>query len=198
MIVSVRINTDKTNIDSVDEIINIFDVEGIRDKVNINLARVIAPTDACLEIEPTCLDVAEFAAKEVVFMKELKARGFTKHQQMSYPTIRLNHCCADNLSSFVIDYNGNMYKCYNDIGLAECAVGNICESFDAMDVLGKSSKYILNLPTKMEECKKCNLLPICMGGCPYNLSKGESCCSGVKYELDNILREKYKELVSNI
>mgnify|MGYP006946958879 FL=1 len=45
-----------------------------------------------------------------------------------------------------------------------------------------------------KECKKCNILPLCLGGCiiQYNLRAGA--CTYEKYELKNILISYIKHI----
>ena len=37
----------------------------------------------------------------------------------------MNHCIADACNGWVIDDTGKIYKCWNDIGISEKAIGNI-------------------------------------------------------------------------
>ena len=49
---------------------------------------------------------------------------------------------------------------------------------------------------KENKCKKCNILPLCLGGCPYNVMiKGQKNeCDAIKYNLESILMEYYNFL----
>ncbi|MDU5925118.1 MAG: SPASM domain-containing protein, partial [Finegoldia magna] len=102
-----------------------------------------------------------------------------------------NFCGADAVNSLVINSNGDLYKCWSDIGFVDRKIGNINDNFS-----GNTSMYydyMLYDPTEDEECKKCKLLPICMGGCPYqrvvNKKKG---CNRFKENMDDFMKKIVK------
>lgn len=83
-----------------------------------------------------------------------------------YPRRANNVCVACKINSFVIAPNGDLYKCWNEIGRKEFIVGNI-----------KNEKMITNYDLICEyavcrnkfndsRCLDCFLLPVCRGGCP--------------------------------
>jgi len=43
--------------------------------------------------------------------------------------------------------------------------------------------------TEDDKCKKCNLLPICMGGCPYERLVGIDRCMPYKYHIEELLKQ---------
>lgn len=58
-----------------------------------------------------------------------------------------------------------MYKCWNDIGIAENTMGSV---FDFSFGHSIAVKYMFKAdPLSSEECKECFLFPVCCGGCPY-------------------------------
>ena len=95
-------------------------------------------------------------------------------------------------NSFVIDADGLMYKCWNDIGISERSVQRIGEA-------GVNEKqlyrYMLFDPTEVEPCRSCKYLPICMGGCPcQRLQNGEVKCDMIRYSLDKLMRKLPRKL----
>lgn len=42
-----------------------------------------------------------------------------------YPKLINNFCGADSVNSFVIDAEGDIYKCWSDIGVKEHSIDNI-------------------------------------------------------------------------
>jgi len=64
------------------------------------------------------------------------------------------HFFKDN--SFVIDTNGKVFKC---LALDSFPVGDIEN--------GLNDNHIKAVEKYFQECKKCNLYPICGGGCRY-------------------------------
>lgn len=80
-----------------------------------------------------------------------------------YPTPKIGGCAATQANSFVIGTEGEIYKCWVDVGKQEKIVGNIFSNNFNMSLI---SEYILG--TDMfndQKCLKCILLPICDGGC---------------------------------
>lgn len=82
-----------------------------------------------------------------------------------YPRSEYGECTARHINSFVIGPKGELYKCWNDIGIAENTTGSIFDfSFGHATIV----KYMLKAdPLSSEECKECFLFPVCCGGCPY-------------------------------
>ena len=89
-----------------------------------------------------------------------------------------------------------MYKCWNDVGNEERAVGNVKNLKDIIPdekMYMRNVEYLLWSPFNYENCKECNLLPICMGGCPYNGEKlGDMPdCEKWRYNLEDVLKLTY-------
>ena len=86
------------------------------------------------------------------------------------------------INAFVIDSDGNIYKCWDDIGIYERSVGSL------MDKEKKKSlalmQYMMYDPTQDSECKECKILPICMGGCHACRIQGNDRCDYLKDYLE--------------
>mgnify|MGYP001266359589 CR=1 FL=1 len=81
-----------------------------------------------------------------------------------FPTYNSGVCIANNLRGYVLGPEGNLFKCWNDIGRKEMIVGNIFKRTGWNNTL--LAEYMCGLsPFEDDDCKKCKLLPICMGGC---------------------------------
>lgn len=68
--------------------------------------------------------------------------------------------CAD---SFLIGPEGEIYKCWNDVGMPEKVVGNISEPEKCQSSL--YLKYLMTTSPFDAECRECPVFPICHGGC---------------------------------
>jgi uncharacterized protein len=81
-----------------------------------------------------------------------------------YPYTRPVECIARSMLSFVIGANGDIYKCYENIGNQGKRVGNInSEEFNS----ALYSRWIMGAdPLTDEKCIECKLLPVCHGACP--------------------------------
>lgn len=105
-------------------------------------------------------------------------------------------CMAEHKYSFVIDPSGYVYKCVNDIGQENSAIGSVIDN----EYRGVSAvaKYLGRDPFTENECKNCPYIPLCYGGCLSEyVDKGTHACPPIKYlfkelVIQNIL-EKRKE-----
>lgn len=163
--VSLRVNVDKTNISASDNIFRVLEKYGIGEKVKPYLGKVTGENPG---IQEYCFSTHEFAKIDLEYTK--------RHQEVidwfrSYPGTRSNFCGADSVNSFVINADGLMYKCWDDIGKTDRAVGDILDGSRMNDSILYG--YMLYDPTKDEQCGKCKLLPVCMGGCPYRRTQGD-------------------------
>jgi uncharacterized protein len=198
--VSIRINVDKTNVTNVEELLNILEANNLQG-LSVNLGQVTAYTEACMSIAESCLNTEEYAKENVIQQELLFKKGFNVANYPYYPGVKANYCCADAVDSYVLDPNGFMYKCWNDVGNQERAVGNINTIHEPTNetMYMRNADYLLWSPFNFQECIECDVLPICMGGCPYNgeLLGNKPDCEKWKYNLDDVLKltylQRYKE-----
>ena len=111
-----------------------------------------------------------------------------------YPT--LSHgggCCATAINSYVVGPSGEFYKCWNDMGDPNRAIGHIGqEQLSNPELFYKymvGSKWYHN-----SDCVKCFFLPICSSSCAYYRLRNKY--EGGQYNLcqcmqksDNLLNE---------
>lgn len=192
--INIRINVDKTNINHIEELLDILEQNGIKD-VTVNLGHVTAYTEACNGVVDSCLNIEEYAENDAKYQKILFERGYkVAGRYPFYPSIKANYCCADQVGAFVIDAEGYMYKCWNDVGNVNRAVGNVTKIKSEVDekMQAMNTEYILWSPFDHEDCKECSILPICMGGCPYKglMSKKPECEKWI-YSLEKTIIESY-------
>ena len=115
--------------------------------------RVMNPTDyrgGCISLdEPWLLDATE------VLREEILRRGYKT------PNISHKLCMVESRHSYVVNYDGALYKCPGFIGMEEFKCGDIKEGI--ADYAGSHNLGIW----KNEECTDCVYLPLCYGGCRY-------------------------------
>ena len=92
-----------------------------------------------------------------IFLREaILKRGYKT------PKISPIFCMVDNKSSFVVNFDGVIYKCPAFIGKQGFAVG------DARNGIGDyTNSYKLGFWKNYQECAECVYLPLCFGGCRY-------------------------------
>lgn len=191
--VVIRINVDKSNNSEVDKLLSIFNERLISKRVKITFGQVTAYTEACHTIESTCYNNGEFAIELLKYYKLLSKYGFMEYNDFPYPEVKVNYCCAELINSFVVDHEGYLYKCWNEVGNIPRAVGNI--SNDIYDITSyKNGYWVLRDPISFQKCSTCSLLPICMGGCPHSniILNQESPCDLIKYNITDVMLKYYE------
>lgn len=107
-----------------------------------------------------------------------------------YPRPLFGECSARHITSFVIGPQGELYKCWNDIGIKEKTIGTVKEVSLSHELL---LKYLMgNDPLSDVNCEDCFCFPICEGGCPYKrIYQKESLETFCKAKRDGII-DKFK------
>jgi uncharacterized protein len=113
-----------------------------------------------------------------------------------FPTITLGECCARHINSFVIDPEGEIYKCWNDIGMKGREIGNVHLTEITNPTL--AINYLTGAdPLEDMDCQNCFYFAICYGGCPYFRLKNKfentqkDCCAVIKGKLNEFLKTHY-------
>ena len=187
--IALRVNVDKDNADSVDDLKNFFKDKGwernpfispspIRDYGNCN-----HDTSCILSSK----DFAEFETKQIEVDYSVDEKNVTR----VYPTRTNYYCGAQRLNSFVIDPEGHLYNCWNDVGILEKSFGDVKKGYDLNQ---NYTKWLLSTP--QPKCMKCQFLPICQGGCPYHyVDGGEPQCLNWASDYKARLKLAYKDHV---
>jgi uncharacterized protein len=87
--------------------------------------------------------------------EEILKRGYATPPMMPI------RCKIEDRDSYVVNYNGVIYKCPAFMGKEGFAVGDL-----QTGVTDYSETYKLNI-WKNQECAECAYLPLCFGGCRY-------------------------------
>lgn len=196
--ISLRINVDKENVERVDEILEELDKFGLKNKIYAYLGYV-EPINDCYSIGK-CLTTTEYSYIDSKFDDKLQRFGFIEDNLHKYPVLKSNFCSADKTNSLVIAPNGDIYKCWSDIGKNEYKVGNILNIEFPYDKgnIEKLMGYMLYDATIDRKCKECEILPLCMGGCPRNrLDNKDDRCSIYKYVLKEHIERISQSLYQN-
>lgn len=184
--ITIRINADKTNMLNASELFSHLEKRSLKDKVKFYISPV---TDFNSPISDmgSCFTPQEFSSAEMDFYKIAIQRGFTIDPLRERFGIGI--CGAVSLNSFVVDPLGNLYKCWDDIGITDEIVGSI---YDPPELTSNIIKWLSYNP-QHEGCSECSVFPICMGGCPRLIVHDkEPLCETFKYNLSarvNLLQD---------
>lgn len=193
--VSLRINIDKNNIESIDNLLlflktNIDQTEDLL----ISFGKLSPFTEMCKDVETYCFDNTDFGLERLKLYQKVLNYGFKRCKMLAYPKPKFNVCGAEYANGFVVDHNGYLYKCWNQIGRIEESCGNVFQGINY-----KSPNYLNWIqwdPFKFEKCTGCKILPLCMGNCPYLgevvlKEKRRPICDYLKYHFDEFLIQYY-------
>ena len=105
------------------------------------------------------------------------------------------NCYASCPNVFSVAPNGDLYKCHRVLGREEYSSGNVVDGIKN----NNAYKFFCNTEMTYDECKECNVLPICQGGCKVNakLFSGKEACAPCKAIIKDLIL-LYKEDLENI
>jgi len=194
--VAVRINIDRSNVEALDGLFDLFAASGLGGKLPFYFGQVQPYGDACADIGSACLSTQEYSALVLDLQQRARAKGLTT--PVRYPSAHtFGYCTADRVSGFVVAPSGALFKCYSEIGAdLRHSVGSVLSGDVETYQLSNLCRYMNWDPYQDPDCSACYCLPICAGGCPYLAQRrGDTCaCVDFKFNLDEVLKLKYDEV----
>lgn len=191
---SIRINVDNSNFRDYSEVADLLDSKFEGKNVSYYPGILIA--------NKGCESETFFSSRDYVeFMRLLRQSG----KSISYPTHHANKgCCATGIASHVIGPRGELYRCWEHVGVPQNEIGSI---FDNKITNPKLFRAFMLHGTGVDDnnCRNCLLFPICSCGCPnkrvdnlLNGSKNDLCSvykNNDEGALEDMLYEYYLQTV---
>ncbi|MFA6097420.1 MAG: radical SAM protein [Candidatus Paceibacterota bacterium] len=182
--VMIRVNMTKINIDLISKLYKAIETHGLKNRVQIMLRPVVSSSSNPCEAH--CLPEDVLAGRAADIYKQAAEDGW-----IVFPNVDklqcMGFCHAEFPGRFIIDTRGNLYRC-GELFTPEEAIGNISENGELVLDQDRSKQFIEKNPLNFPECKDCNIMPICMGGCNLKrFRKGINCCDEFKYVLPKFL-----------
>jgi uncharacterized protein len=195
--IQIRINVDRSNANTAETALDALIEHGLQG-IPAYFGHVKPFTEACAGIESGCLSDQEFGELNLALTRRAIARGFAS---LDYPQLKLGGVCgADHGLGYLIAPDGLLFKCWAQASLGpEHSIGNIFDD----QVHPRQAENLRrfadwNAPAD-ERCSECRVLPICMGGCPYqrvNRAPGANCSPWQSFLLDTLaLRYRAERLI---
>ncbi|WP_048130861.1 radical SAM/SPASM domain-containing protein [Methanolacinia petrolearia] len=219
IIITVRINLDDdASEEDVSEILADLEERGFKDRPGffIYFAHVTAPNTCFNEYhddsrETEITDMIEKTtrywglANSLGWGGSLTNRSGEEHGYISGSPVP---CEYIRNGCYVVDPLADIYLCPAYCGMKEYSAGAIDEN--GMPEWNSSYfRTIENNPVSSVRCKKCNILPVCNGGCPFEFLRGdeeamENYCRYMKKKIEKKIvshfryhyPEKYREVFS--
>lgn len=163
--VSIRINIDKTNIGSIEELFLDLQRNEIFNKVSFSFGLVTRFGKVCKSIEDTLLTIEK--ADEILKQKKIEQLIAESKNSAIRPIPDFIGCVATAKNSLIIGPDGELYKCSKTFGDMDEVCGNISNP----DLESKNLKKWENIDNlAVETCKNCSMIPICRGiSCAFDL-----------------------------
>ena len=183
--IHLRLNYDNNNINSL---IHLIEYLGKEFKEKCNLEIYAYPL---FDVENKNFNTEEdIRRNDYILREKLMESGFLKP---SISRSKNTNCLATSPNGYVINSDGRIYKCAMCVEKINYSFGNIYTGFQY------NFSYLDWIITKFDEkCLKCNILPLCLGGCLAKKLLGMAdYCSVKKYTLENEIKLYIKEKMKN-
>lgn len=132
------------------------------------------------------LCASSFSSSELLMLNEfLREEGFN---MSDFPKKSTRGCMAQNINAYLIGPEGEIYKCWNDVGDADAVIGNI--GHKELNNPSRYIKYAVQAIPYNEDCRKCHAFPICNGGCAYH--RYRNMFEGCHFDLCSPYKDKDK------
>lgn len=185
--VSLRINTDKTNYMNVENVLKILKENELTKVIFPYIARVDSFDD--YYDNANCLDMKEHIDNKIKFENLMLEYGYDMKEKNNYPIRKNSICGCDRINTYVVAADGEMYKCWDDVGKKDVSIGNI-NNVKSKNINKTYFNCIMFDPIIEEKCGKCKYLPICMGGCvKKRIHNINLICEETKSKFENRLRD---------
>ncbi|MBI5804808.1 SPASM domain-containing protein [candidate division TA06 bacterium] len=112
----------------------------------------------CRNLTGFCQSAPRFSDDETDILKGLVNSGF---EILNLPRPKPLCCQAADPQSFIVDPEGNIYKCWNDVGRTENRINEKMNDPFSPQLF----KWMAWNPYRQQHCRICGLLPWCLGGC---------------------------------
>ena len=168
----IRLNIDRKNAWKAKNLLPILAEHGLQDKVYVYYGIVVGLTKACKDYESSCLDADELTKIMLLLHKDAVESQYD-FIPFPYPFTNVGGCGAMRPDFFVVDPDGYLHKCLNPVGNKDEAVGHISRPIEFNPRL---VTYLTWDAMEDEVCSKCDILPVCSGGCLWNKLHGLHSC----------------------
>jgi uncharacterized protein len=183
-IVNIRVNIDKTNKDGYYQL---FTFLKKYPKARVSPSFVFIKDSNCKSFSECIVSGEE---KFNFHFEMYKKYGIPIN---AYPSLKSGECIARHAYSFIIGANGDLFKCFDQIGNSEKSIGNINDGRFNTTLY---NRYIVGADQFSEQkCLACKFFPICSGGCPMLRLENEQAGKEL-YDFCVIMKGVEKEILS--
>lgn len=187
---SLRVNVDRDNVAAAVELVEELGRRGLLGLLPLSFAAVEAVGAVCGAAAERCFGTEEYARRELEIHAALLARGV---DALTIPgPVAGCYCDAESESSFVVDPEGRLYKCWEAVGDERAVVGTVLDDERSPEAERLLTRLLARDPLDDARCRACSLLPACMGGCVQQALRASPgappACPSAKLNLVPLLR----------
>lgn len=201
--VSLRLNLDRTKIESVEELMEQLHSGGVLGHKNLNIYA-----------SPLHDNIAKVDATDFLDLSELSGKLFEKGIDLEHPVSgranemnllltlkkglglnRTDFCMQSAQRTIVVDPFGDLYACFEEAGYPEFRIGTI--KGKEVEFFPLKEFYLNRHIGNLEECRKCSVALACGGQCgaKCRMKTGDiykTYCENMKEVILNALRVSYE------
>jgi uncharacterized protein len=177
----VRVNLNKVNCDSIEELLqDLIDHGVMPDKAIIHIVRAIDHGNLDATASSICFKNAEFAEKWAHILQSVARFGF------GTPTIApiAYNCPFDLEQAVMIGRDGSIRHCSS----TDSMIGRIGPDGEEIEAEDTYRRVKGRHPIDDATCRDCQYLPLCMGGCSYLQEIGQEKCNPERYVLPQLVK----------
>jgi uncharacterized protein len=183
----IRINVSKNNKNDVEKIVNILKENQLENEITLgnvteyyNMKNMIDQNSVFLPIENYAMIESAIYKNSIIGIKHIQRKLIPKA-----------HACAATLrNTYVIDPEGYISRCWHSAGNKSESISSLLKN-NIEDFKINEIKWEGYLPSRIEKCKICKFLPICMGSCPHDaVFYGQSSpCESISVNIISLLQD---------
>jgi len=157
--VTLRVNYNETNLDHISELLRTIPQDA-RSAMDVVFERIFGEQYAKFVDNMPMRRIGTTLEK---LYDEAKTLGYSVTMNPLGPD-KLTYCYADRRSMFLINYNGDVFKCTVDRFESKDRLGRLANEGEIIWEAGRLESWH-GVPTFEEKCHSCTFMPMCMGGC---------------------------------
>lgn len=199
--VEIRMNIDRTNYQSIPDLIDLLAENKIHQKnVGLTFAAILdwggnGASDASLTNE-------FFAEQEIEWYMYAASKGFNLNGII--PSRQFSPCMVVDESAEVFDAYGNIFPCYElpitpTYDSPKYKIGNLMLSPETDNKEAVPRNWFKDIKNNISWCPDCTYFPVCGGGCPKDWYNSKPACPSFKFNgEDRIVLQHILDNAKNI
>lgn len=188
--VVVRVNVDRTNAGTVEELLDELAEAGLQPDVLVDPSRVEAFTPDGTGAD--LLTAREFAVWRSELQQRVAGRGWSLAPTAVGPSLA-GVCQVDSVNSFVVDPLGHLFKCWAELGTTAPSIGTVGHRASWPE--HRVGSLATRDPFDDQGCVSCALLPMCLGSCPKTREVGRALgvaeCPPFRHTVHELIEDRH-------